>query len=258
MTQESFSIGSSPLHRFDPRAKLLSAAALAFAFASLQSITAGFAAFAFSLWLTGMAWLPFFQVAKRLALVNGFIIFLWIVLPFSAPGETVFTWWHLEATAEGIRLAGLITLKSNAILLAIISLVATSPVPALGQALSSLKIPEKLTFLLLISYRYLHVIQEEYGRLRTAAKVRCFRPSTNLHTYRTFGHLVAMVFIKSFERGKRVHQAMLLRGFQGRFHTLQNFRLCTTDWFLVCGLFAAAIGILLLDWLLLNPLSLAA
>jgi len=258
MLEEAFSSGSSPLHRLDPRAKLLSAAIVAFSFASLQTITAGFAAFAFSLWLTGLAWLPFFQVAKRLALVNGFILFLWIVLPFSAPGEPVFSLWRLQATSEGIHLAGLITLKSNAVLLIIISLVATTPVPVLGQALSSLKVPEKFAFLLLLSYRYLNVIQEEYGRLRTAAKVRCFRPATSLHTYRTFAHLVAMVFIKSFERGKRVHEAMLLRGFTGRFHTLQELQFCARDVYLGLALSAAALGLLLLDLHLLGRMVPAA
>ena len=69
---------------------------------------------------------------------------------------------------------------------------ATIPAPALGRALASLRVPDKFSFLFLFTYRYLHVIAEEYGRLSTAARLRGFAPATNRHTYRTYAALVAM------------------------------------------------------------------
>ena len=53
-----------------------------------------------------------------------------------------------------------------------------------------------------------------------AARLRCFKATTNLHTYRTTGYLFGMTLIKSHHRAQRVKQAMALRGFQGQFHTL--------------------------------------
>ena len=77
-----------------------------------------------------------------------------------------------------------------------------------------------LCLLLLFSYRYIFVIHQEYLRLVRAARLRCFKATTNLHTYRTTGYLFGMTLIKSHHRAQRVKQAMVLRGFQGQFHTL--------------------------------------
>jgi cobalt/nickel transport system permease protein len=60
------------------------------------------------------------------------------------------------------------------------------------------------------------VIYQEYQKLLRAAHMRCFSPSTNLHTYRTYGYLFGMTLVKSYNRAHRVQQAMLLRGFNGK------------------------------------------
>ncbi len=109
-------------------------------------------------------------------------------------------------------------------MLCVLSLAATIPAPALGRALTALRVPAKFSFLFVFTYRYLHVIAEEYGRLVTAARLRGFVPATNRHTYRTYAALVAMVLVKSHDRAQRVYQAMLLRGFAGTFPSLDRFR----------------------------------
>lgn len=250
---ETFSPGRSALHRADPRAKLLAALIFACCTALLRSIPAAGLALLASLALVAIARPPCKPLLKRIVVVNGFIAFLWIFLPFSAPGEPILVLWELEATAEGLRLALLITLKSNAVLLAIIGLVATSDVPAIGRALSALRIPDKLALLFLISYRYLHVLAEEYQRLLTAAKIRGFQPRSNLRTYRTYAYILAMVLIKSYDRSQRVHQAMLLRGFQGRFRTLHNFALSVRDVALASAVGCMASGLAFWDLLWLSP-----
>ncbi|MFW5792080.1 MAG: energy-coupling factor transporter transmembrane component T family protein, partial [Desulfohalobiaceae bacterium] len=72
-------------------------------------------------------------------------------------------------------------------------------------------------------------IEQEYLRLRRAMKTRAFRPRTNLHTYRSYGHLLGMLFVRSFDRAERVHQAMRCRGFKGRFYSLTEFSLTSRD-----------------------------
>ena len=56
----------------------------------------------------------------------------------------------------------------------------------------------------------------------------------HMHTYRTFGNMLGMVFVQSFDRSVRVYEAMLLRGFSGRFRSVTGFRATLRD-----GLFAA-------------------
>jgi cobalt/nickel transport system permease protein len=82
--------------------------------------------------------------------------------------------------------------------------------------------------LLLLAYRYIFVIEQEYQRLYRAAKMRNFRPASNLHTYRTYAYLVGMLFVRASERARRVHLAMKCRGFTGRFHSLAHF--APTHW----------------------------
>jgi cobalt/nickel transport system permease protein len=242
---ETFSQGSSLLHRSDPRIKICLIVPYALTVVLLTGFPAALTALGMSTVLLLLARLPRGPVLARLALVNIFILFLWVFLPFSAAGQAVFTLGPLTCTTAGLALAGLITLKSNAVVLAVMALLSTSSTPALGYALSRLGLPDKLTFLLLISYRYLYVILEEYHRLDSAARARAFKPGTNLHTYKTYGYLLAMVLVNSYDRAGRVYQAMLLRGFQGKFYSLQELALTRRDVFFSAGM-AATVGALII------------
>jgi energy-coupling factor transporter transmembrane protein EcfT len=55
----------------------------------------------------------------------------------------------------------------------------------LGHSLEKLGISAKLVLLLLLTYRYIFVIEQEYRKLRRAAAIRSFHPGTNMHTYKT-------------------------------------------------------------------------
>ena len=57
--------------------------------------------------------------------------------------------------------------------------------------------PGKAVFLLMFTYRYLWVMEEEYLRLKRAAELRGFVPKTNLHTYKTIASLFAMVLVRA-------------------------------------------------------------
>ncbi|MDO5537865.1 MAG: CbiQ family ECF transporter T component, partial [Desulfovibrionaceae bacterium] len=69
---------------------------------------------------------------KRLVAVNGFILFLWLTVPFSVAGSPVLTLGPLAATSEGLHLALLVTLKSNAMVLIFMALAASLPMPQFG------------------------------------------------------------------------------------------------------------------------------
>ena len=77
--------------------------------------------------------------------------------------------------------------------------------------------------MLLFTYRYLYVFEQEFHRLVQAMKIRGFQPRTNLHTYRSYAYLAAMLLVRSYDRADRVFQAMLCRGFHGIFYSLRTF-----------------------------------
>ena len=190
---------------------------------------------------------PVGQLFRRVALVNVFLLFLWLTVPLTMPGTPALVMGPLTASHEGIALVWLATLKSNAILLTFLALVATMDSPTMGHALDRLGVPTKLVFLFLFTYRYLHVIADEWQRLTTAARLRGFAPRTAMHTYRTIGNMLAMVLVNSFDRSGRVYQAMVLRGFQGSFVSVAHFKARTLDALFAFVWLMAMIALMLMD-----------
>lgn len=238
---EAFAQGDSFLHRTDPRVKVLVAAVYVTVAAISSSFTAAAMALGISLLLVLIARLDPRKVAKRLLAANSFTIFLWLTLPLTYGGSDQLLLGSLTLSRSGINLAALITLKTNVIVLAIVGLLGTSRIAGIGHALEALRVPKRLCFLLLFSYRYIFVIYQEYQRLVRAAKLRCFSPKTNIHTYRTYGYLFGMTLIRSWNRSFRVHQAMLLRGFNGTLIPLDTPQISRRDLiFFVSGLAATA------------------
>ncbi len=216
----AFARGNSPLHRLEPRVKLLAAAIYIVALACLTDLRVLSAALVLSTGLVLLARLHPAKVLGRLLLANIFIVFLWAFLPWSVPGTPLWRLGPMVVTLEGIRISALITLKCNAILAATVALLGTSPTHELAAALSRLRAPRKLLVLFYLCLRYLQLIHAESARLRQAAAVRGFIPRTNLTTYRNYAGLLGALLVRSHERAVRVYDAMLCRGFAGRFPLL--------------------------------------
>ena len=229
MHLEEFAEGNSFLHRLDPRVKLITFIPYVFTIALMRDINGPLAGLFISASMITFAGIGFRKLLGRLVVINTFIFMLWIFLPVSYPGQPVFSIFSLTATREGFLYTFSITLKANAIFLATIAILGTSEVNSLAHALVHFKIPDKLVHLFFFFYRYISVLHEEYGRLRNAMAIRSFRPGTNIHTYRTYGYLVGMLIVKSYERSQRIVKAMLCRGFNGKFHVISHFRLKKGD-----------------------------
>ena len=211
------------MHRLDPRLRVAAAFVLSCLIAVTQSPTRAACGLLFASLALAASRPPCAPLGRRLAAVNVFILFLWLTVPWSAPGPTVFRLGLLSISAEGLRLMTLITLKANAILLLTLACVATMPVAAFGRALGCLGVPNRFVLLLLFTYRAIFLLADEWRRLRMALKLRGFVPGPNLRTYRVFGALVGLTLLRGADRAERMHQAMRLKGFVGRFHTLAQF-----------------------------------
>jgi cobalt/nickel transport system permease protein len=222
MMDERFAQGNSLLHRRDPKVKVIVATAFITVAAISNSFVVVILALTLALGLLLLSRLDLRQVGKRLLAANTFTIFLWLTLPLTYGGEEITRLGPVTLSSEGIRLASLISLKTNCIVLSLITLLGTSRIASLGHALEGLHFSRRLCFLLLFSYRYIFVIYQEYQKLSRAAGMRCFVPATTLHTYRTYGYMFGMTLVRSWNRATRVHNAMLLRGFEGRLIPLEQ------------------------------------
>lgn len=239
---EAFARGRSLIHRLDPRVKFIAAVLFSFEVALTKDLQGLLLASPFPLVLLALARLDPRAVMRRLLLVNGFVLFLWAFVPLGAKGGPAFEIWSLRLPQEAVRLCSTITLKANLILGASIALLSTTPILSLVHALRHLYFPDKLVQLFFFCWRYLHVLEDEFSRLLQAMKVRGFEPRTDLHTYRSYGYLVGSLLVRAADRSERVYQAMLCRGFEGKFWMLDHFKMTKRDYVAL---------VLLLGWCLL-------
>lgn len=223
MIQEPFAIGSSWIHDIDPRLRVAGATMYALIVAVSYDFSALSTALILSLFMAFAARLDFREVLHRFIAPVAFLLLLWAVLPWSYEGEVLTTLGPVTITRPGITLCIQISLKTISLLVAFMALIATMTVDTLGHTLNRLRLPDKMVHLILITYRYIFVLEQEYQRLVRAMKIRNFHPKTNLHSYRTYAYLVGMLFVRASERARRVHSAMVCRGFCGRFVSLRRY-----------------------------------
>ena len=229
--------------RIDPRVRIVMAGVFAIINVGLSSLVALSAALCFAVVLMVSAGLQAGPALRRMLVMDVFILFILLLLPFTVPGEVIFTLWGFPASQEGLVQAAQIGLRANASILALMALVGTLDPTTLGQALCTLKVPPRLVHLMMFTIRYITVLKQEYQRMRGAMRARGFQAGTNLHTYRTVGYLVGMMLIRAIERSERILDAMKCRGFTGRFLVLDQFRLTRGDGVAAAG-FGVAIAVL--------------
>ena len=95
-----------------------------------------------------------------------------------------------------------------------IVLAATTPVAELLRGLERLRVPRVLVAIAGFMVRYLDVIAGEVRRMRVARLSRGHDPRW-IWQARAVAASAGTLFIRSYERGERVHLAMLSRGYAG-------------------------------------------
>jgi cobalt/nickel transport system permease protein len=215
--------GTSLLHRWDVRCKIVTILIYSFMIASLGRLTPALAAVAVSSLVLVIARASLPKVLMRLMAIAGFVGMFFVVMPLTAPvhpGDTVVIFGGQEwlgFNLRGLQLAATIGAKAVAITLLMEPLLSTAPLPVTLHGLSRLGAPEVIGQMVLLSYRYLHVFRHEARRMSAGMQVRGFRKRTDMQTLRAVANFLGMLFVRSFERTERVFDAMRARGYRGRF-----------------------------------------
>ena len=241
MFEEPFAGGDSFIHRIDPRHRIVGAVAFSFIVALSDRFSSLIIALVISLILAMAARLNPRTLFRRLSVVFGFLMLLWMVLPLTVDGPVLTRMGPVAFTRPGVVLAARMTLKVLTILVLFTALVATMPLTTLGHALHRLMVSKKIVYLILMTYRYIHLLENEYQRTIRALRMRGFNPRTNLHTYKTYAYVIGMIFVKSVARAERIEWAMRCRGFDGRFHDLAVFPSLNASW-----RFSGAMGLIII------------
>jgi len=246
--EESFSKGNSPIHNLDPRLKIVYALLFSIIVAISTRPLVSIVALLFSIILIAIARLNIKILLKRLLIVNSFILLMWIILPATFPGKTIFSLGFFKPSYEGARYMLLLTIRCNAIILAGIGLISTCGVFNLTHALRHLGIPDKLVHLFFLIYRYSFVIESEYNKIGYALKARGFKPKTSFHTYQTYSFVVGSILLRGFDHSEQIHKAMCCRGFKGKYWILDHFKLRKIDTITLFIISLSIILLALLQW----------
>jgi cobalt/nickel transport system permease protein len=246
---ELYARGSSPLHAWDARWKLVALGVLAFVLASLDVVWTALMGIAVAVGSLLLARLPWRLVGARLAVAQVLLLPCVIILPFSFGGASVSVG-ALTLSQEGLRWAALFYCRALAIIALGIALVYSTPMVVLLRALQSLRLPRVLVEIALLTYRYLFTLAAEGMRMRWALVTRGFGARSFRTSYRPLANGIGMALVRSVERTERIQQAMYCRGFQGRLHTLQRFDAGVWDWVkaVICVGLAAVLWVLDRRW----------
>jgi cobalt/nickel transport system permease protein len=158
--------------------------------------------------------IPLRTMARRLAIEAPFVLFA-VALPFVGTGPRRDILWFSVSSA-GCWGAWAILAKATIGTAATVVLAWSTPVADLLAGLERLRVPRILTAIAGFMVRYLDVVSGELHRLQIARVSRGDDPRWAWQG-KAVAATAGTMFVRSFERGERVHQAMLARGFTGAF-----------------------------------------
>jgi cobalt/nickel transport system permease protein len=206
--------GHSPLHRAPAHLKVL--VLLGFVILVVATPRDWFAAYAgFLAVLAGVvavSGVPPTYLLKRMVVEVPFVVFA-LLMPFVATGpRTEFL--GLTVSAAGLMAGWALLAKGTLGVLASLTLAATTEPRDLLDGLERLRLPQQLVQILGFMIRYLDVVTDEMRRMRIARESRGFTARNPRH-WPVVARSAGALFIRSYERGERVHLAMLSRGYTG-------------------------------------------
>jgi cobalt/nickel transport system permease protein len=208
--------GSTPWHKLTPQTRVLCAILYVFA----TALTLNERWLTWLIYAVGLVGLIILSRAaltvllKRVAVESSFIGVVLLGTLFRGGGTVLWHWGWLQITSEGLAVLGSVTVKALLCLLMMNLLVLTTSVPALLRALTKLKMPPLLVAIFASMYRYLGVLIEEVATMRRAAASRNLLSSSRGKRL-VIGNMIGCLFIRTYERGERVHHAMVSRGYTG-------------------------------------------
>ncbi len=193
-----------------------------------------------------VAWsqVPVTYIAKRMVVELPFVVFA-LLLPFVAVGETT-EFLGLTVSENGLEAGLSLLAKVTLGVVAALLLAATTEPRDIIAGLEG-KLPRQLIQIMAMMVRYLDVTSDQLRRMRIARESRGFVARDPRH-WPVLAHGAGAFFVRSYERGERVHLAMLSRGYSGALPGLSTTVARRRDWAVALLLPALAAATALAAW----------
>jgi cobalt/nickel transport system permease protein len=206
----------SPVHRLPAECKLL--ALLGFVLVVVATPRTAYLAFAgYAVCLVAVlavARIRPGRVLRRMVVETPVLVFA-VLLPFIATGPRIELFGLVAVSEPGLLGAWNVLAKATLGVAGSVLLALTTERRELLVGLERLRLPAQLVQIASFMVRYIDVIAEQLHRMRIARTARGFQ-ARGVRSWPVLGRSAGALFIRSYERGERVHLAMLSRGYAGR------------------------------------------
>ena len=188
---------------------------------------------------------------RTLFFITLFAVVIAIPLLFITPGQIIALWklgsLNIIITLEGVIVASSFILRIWVSLMAIMTLIFTTPFANLIHAMKYMRIPRIFLLLYSLTYRYIFLFIDELLRMLRAKEARSFRRLGFRMRFKILGQVFGTLLVRSINKSERVYRAMLARGYTGDLVTKEyKTNYFYTSLFLLFSI-SAIIVILLID-----------
>ncbi len=218
--------GNSPVHRLDPRTKLIGLIVyIAVLFTAGNYLSYGLV-FAFLAGLIALSKIPVKAFVRGMKPLVFILVFTGILNLFFTTGEQVlFSFWRITVTLEGVERAIFMMLRILMLISGTFLLTYTTSPISLTDGLESLLSPLKklrlpvheLAMMMCIALRFIPTLIEETDKIMAAQKARGadFESGNLMQRVKALIPILVPLFISAFRRADDLATAMECRCYQG-------------------------------------------
>ncbi len=217
---------NSPIHKLDPRVKILSTFAYIISLFIIDSYTGYLLIALFVYMLTKISKIPLKFILKGLKAIFIIILFTVALNVFMAPGDTIlyeFGW--VKVTLEGVQLAikmvarlVLLIVGSSLLTLTTSPIELTDGIEALLNPFRKIGVPaHEIAMMMSISLRFIPILLEETDKIMKAQMARGadFESGGLIKRAKSLIPILVPLFISAFRRADELAMAMEARCYRG-------------------------------------------
>lgn len=216
---------NSPIHKLDPRVKLVCTFLYIFSLFLFDSFVGYFAAAIFLFAVIKISKVPFKFIFRGLKAIFVLLIFTVIFNLFLTPGEPIFKFWIFKITMEGIRVAVFMGIRLVFLILGSSIMTFTTTPNHLTDGLEKLMSPLKkihvpvheISMMMSIALRFIPILLEETDKIMKAQMARGadFENGNLVKRAKNLVPLLVPLFVSAFRRANDLAMAMEARCYNG-------------------------------------------
>ena len=230
----------TPVHRLDPRAKVIATALYLVTVVSFAKYEVAellpLAIFPAALLAVGQV--PARVVLRYLLVASPFAVLVGVLNIF-LDRQVVAQWGPLAVSGGWMSFLSIL-IRFLLTVSGALALLACTGYLAVCAALGRLGVPRLLVMQFMLLYRFIFILADEAARMVRARELRSAGGrGASVHVW---GSLAGHLLLRAYDRGLRVHAAMLARGFDGTWRSSRTLRWSAADtWFLALCLAGLAL-----------------